>query len=221
MPPRQSRSCVIVVENLPVPFDRRVWQEAQALNRAGWRVSVICPANEDFPAKFEVIDDIAVYRHSLPLEARGVAPHFLEYAAALFHEFRLLIKVHRERGFSIIQACNPPDLIFLAAAPFKLLGKRFIFDQHDVGPELFVAKYGNKGFLYRALFVFRAAQLRDGGFRHHRQCDIQGHRRAPRRQVARGGRGRLRRARPQAHPSRRARAGTERRSANSCSAISA
>jgi glycosyltransferase involved in cell wall biosynthesis len=154
MPPSQSRSCVIVVENLPVPFDRRVWQEAQALNRAGWRVSVICPATEDFPAKFEVIDDIAVYRHSLPLEARGVAPHFLEYAAALFHEFRLLLKVHRERGFSIIQACNPPDLIFLAAAPFKLLGKRFIFDQHDVGPELFAAKFGNKGFLYRALLFF-------------------------------------------------------------------
>ena len=154
MSPRQSRSCVIVVENLPVPFDRRVWQEAQALNRAGWRVSVICPATENFPAKFEVIDDIAVYRHSLPLEARGVAPHFLEYAAALFHEFRLLLKVHRERGFSIIQACNPPDFIFLAAAPFKLLGKRFIFDQHDVGPELFVAKYGNKGVLYRALLFF-------------------------------------------------------------------
>ena len=115
---------------------------------------MICPATENFPAKFEVIDDIAVYRHSLPLEARGVAPHFLEYAAALFHEFRLLLKVHRERGFSIIQACNPPDFIFLAAAPFKLLGKQFIFDQHDVGPELFVAKYGNKGVLYRALLFF-------------------------------------------------------------------
>src|SRR5580704_2296100 len=109
MPPaRQPRSCVIVVENLPVPFDRRVWQEAQALNRAGWRVSVICPSNADFPAKIEVIDDIVIYRHSLPLEARGVAAHFLEYAAALLHEFRLLMKVHRERGFSIVQGCNPP-----------------------------------------------------------------------------------------------------------------
>ncbi len=153
-PPHQHRSCVIVVENLPVPFDRRVWQEAQALNRAGWRVSVICPSNAAFPAKFEVIDDIAIYRHSLPPEGRGVAAYFREYGAALFQEFRLLIKVHRERGFSIIQACNPPDLIFLAAAPFKLFGKRFIFDQHDVGPELFVVKYGNKGFLHRALLVF-------------------------------------------------------------------
>ena len=67
---------------------------------------------------------------------------------------RLLIKVYRERGFSIIQACNPPDLIFLVAAPFKLLGTRFIYDQHDVRPELFVVKYQNKGFLYKALMFF-------------------------------------------------------------------
>jgi glycosyltransferase involved in cell wall biosynthesis len=155
MPPaRQPRSCVIVVENLPVPFDRRVWQEAQALHRAGWTVSVICPTNDHFPKPFEVIDDIAIYRHALPPEGRGALAYFREYSTALFHEFRLLIKVHRERGFSIIQACNPPDLIFLAALPFKLIGKRFIFDQHDVSPELFVVKFGNKGFLYRALMFF-------------------------------------------------------------------
>ena len=155
MPPaRQARSCVIVVENLPVPFDRRVWQEAQALNRAGWTVSVICPTNADFPKPFEVIDDIAIYRHPLPPEGRGALAYFREYSTALLHEFRLLLKVHRERGFSIIQACNPPDLIFLAALPFKLIGKRFIYDQHDVSPELFIVKFGKKGFLYRALMVF-------------------------------------------------------------------
>jgi glycosyltransferase involved in cell wall biosynthesis len=155
MPPaRQARSCVIVVENLPVPFDRRVWQEAQALHRAGWTVSVICPANADFPKPFEVIDDIAIYRHPLPPEGRGAVAYFREYATALFHEFRLLFKVYRERGFSVIQACNPPDLIFLAALPYKLIGARFIYDQHDVSPELFLVKFGNKGFLYRALLFF-------------------------------------------------------------------
>jgi len=152
--PRQSRSCVIVVENLPVPLDRRVWQEAQALTRAGWAVSVICPATPDFPKRFEVIDDIAIYRHALPFEARGAPAYLVEYSAALFHQFRLLIKVHRERGFSIIQACNPPDLIFLPALPFKLMGKRFIFDQHDVAPELFMVKFGAKGVLHRALMFF-------------------------------------------------------------------
>ena len=154
MPSPQPRSCVIVVENLPVPFDRRVWQEAQALHRAGWTVSVICPTNDHFPKPFEVIDDISIYRHPLPPEGRGALAYFREYSTALFHEFRLLFKVHRERGFSIIQACNPPDLIFLAALPFKLIGKRFIFDQHDVAPELFVVKFGNKGVLYRALMFF-------------------------------------------------------------------
>jgi hypothetical protein len=78
-------------------------------------VSVICPTNADFPTRFEVIDDIAIYRHFLPLEGRGALAYLREYSTALFHEFRLLFKVHRERGFSIIQACNPPDLIFLGA----------------------------------------------------------------------------------------------------------
>jgi glycosyltransferase involved in cell wall biosynthesis len=165
MPPaRQPRSCVIVVENLPVPFDRRVWQEAQALSRAGWTVSVICPANANFPKRFEVIDDIAIYRHPLPPEGRGAVAYFREYSTALFHEFRLLIKVHRERGFSIIQACNPPDLIFLAALPFKLVGTWFIFDQHDVSPELFIVKFGAKGFLYRALTFFERMSYRTADY---------------------------------------------------------
>jgi glycosyltransferase involved in cell wall biosynthesis len=163
-PPRQPRSCVIVVENLPVPFDRRVWQEAQALSRAGWTVSVICPFNADFPKRFEVIDDIAIYRHPLPPEGRGALAYFREYSTALVHELRLLFKVHRERGFSIIQACNPPDLIFLAALPFKLMGKRFIFDQHDVSPELFVVKFGKKGFLYRTLAFFERMSHRTADY---------------------------------------------------------
>lgn len=155
-----DRSCVIVVENLPVPFDRRVWQEALALKRAGWRVSVICPATERYPRTSEEIDGIAIYRHALPLEARGSAAFLLEYSAALFHEFRLLLKVWRERGFHIIQACNPPDLIFLVAWPFKLIGKRFIFDHHDVNPELFEAKFGKKGLMHRLLTLFEKLTFR-------------------------------------------------------------
>jgi glycosyltransferase involved in cell wall biosynthesis len=150
----RERSCVIVVENLPVPFDRRVWQEAQALKSANWQVSVICPSTERYPAKFEELDGIAIYRHSLPLEARGIFAFFIEYPIALIQELRLLIKVYRERGFSVIQACNPPDFIFLAALPFKLLGVRFVYDQHDVSPELFVSKFGSKGIIYNMLLLF-------------------------------------------------------------------
>jgi glycosyltransferase involved in cell wall biosynthesis len=145
------RSCVIIVENLPVPLDRRVWQEANALRDAGWKVSVICPRTEKYPLEYEVIDGISIYRHPLPLEARGRFGFLAEYGAALFHETRLLAKVLRREGFDFIQACNPPDLIFLVAAPYRLLGKRFVFDHHDVTPELFTAKFGRKGVLHALL----------------------------------------------------------------------
>lgn len=159
-----ERSCVIIVENLPVPMDRRVWQEAQALKRAGWLVSIICPATKRYPQAFEELDGIAIYRHPLPLEARGRFAFLFEYGAALFHESRLLWKVWWQRGFKVIHACNPPDLIFLVALPFKLLGKRFVFDHHDVCPELFEAKFNRKGLVHRALLLaekctFMAADL--------------------------------------------------------------
>ena len=147
----KDKSCVIVVENLPLPFDRRVWQEANALKEAGWHVSVICPKNDKFPESYVCIDGIHIYRHSLPLEASGKIGFVMEYLAALFHEFRLLIKVYREQGFDVIQACNPPDLIFLVVWPFKLLGKKFIFDHHDICPELFAVKFERKGLLYKTM----------------------------------------------------------------------
>lgn len=152
------------MENLPVPFDRRVWQEAKALEAAGWKVSVICPLTERYPAKFEMIDNIAVYRHPLPLEASGTAGFIVEYGAALFHEALLLLRVYRERGFDIVQVCNPPDLLFMAAAPWKLLGKKLVFDHHDVSPELFVAKFGPRTILLNTLkalewLTFKCANL--------------------------------------------------------------
>jgi glycosyltransferase involved in cell wall biosynthesis len=145
-------SCVIIVENLPVPLDRRVWQEARALKEAGWRVFVICPATERFPARRETIDGISIFRHPLPLEARGMWGFIVEYAMALFHETRLLITIRRSYDFDVIQGCNPPDLIFLVALPWKLFGKKFVFDHHDVCPELMEAKFGKKRIL-RALLL--------------------------------------------------------------------
>jgi glycosyltransferase involved in cell wall biosynthesis len=144
-------SCVIVVENLSVPFDRRVWQEAQALQRTGWDVSVICPVSAQYPARREILEGIAIYRHPLPLEARGKLGFPVEYASALFHEGRLLLKIALSHGFDVIQVCNPPDLLFLNALPYKLLGKRLVFDHHDLCPELFEAKFSRKGLLHSLL----------------------------------------------------------------------
>ena len=147
----RGRRVLIIVENLPVPFDRRVWAEATSLVDAGYQVSVISPMMKGFTAPFEVIDGVHVYRHPLA-EAGSGAGYLREYLGALFHQFRLAFKVRRERGFDVIHACNPPDLIFLVAAVFKLFdGARFIFDHHDLCPELYEAKFGRRGPAYWAL----------------------------------------------------------------------
>ena len=152
----KRRKVLIIVENLPVPFDRRVWQEATTLERAGYGVSVICPTGKGHEARRETLKGIQIYRYRLPLEARGMAGYLIEYSSALVAQFYLSIKVLFQHGFDVIHACNPPDNIFLIGAFFKLFGKKFLFDHHDINPELFEAKFGKRGFLYRALlFVER------------------------------------------------------------------
>jgi glycosyltransferase involved in cell wall biosynthesis len=148
----ENKKVLMIVENLPVPRDRRVWQEAQALRDAGWEVSVICPATRAYPRGHKVIDGIHVWRHPLPAEGEGLAGYAREYSAALFWEFALAWRVWWTRGFDVIHACNPPETMFLVGGFFKLLmGKRFIFDHHDLSPELYVAKFGKRGFAHRAL----------------------------------------------------------------------
>jgi glycosyltransferase involved in cell wall biosynthesis len=164
MQPRQRR-VLIIVENLPSPFDRRVWQEAGALRDAGYLVSIICPTGKGFEKRFEEIDGIHIHRHPLPVEAEGAAGYALEYAAALFWEFVLAWKVLFGRGFDVIHACNPPDLIFIVGGFFKLLlRKRFLFDHHDINPELYEAKFGRRDLFYRLMLwverlTFRCADV--------------------------------------------------------------
>lgn len=140
---------LIIVENLPVPFDRRVWMEATTLHGAGYEVSVICPTGKGYEALYEIIEGIHVYRHPLPLETNSVAGYLREYAEALWAEWRLARRVWRERGFDVVHACNPPDLIFLIGVWFKLLhGTKFIFDQHDLNLELYESKFGGRHDLF-------------------------------------------------------------------------
>ena len=143
---------LIIVENLPVPFDRRVWSEATTLRDAGHTVSVICPKSPNYPQAHEVIDGIAIYRHPLPVEARGAAAYFIEYPIALLWEFLLALRIWRRHGFDVIHACNPPDLIFLIGLVLKIFaGKSFVFDHHDASPEVYEAKFGRRGFLWHLL----------------------------------------------------------------------
>jgi len=150
----------IVVENLPVPLDRRVWKEACALRDAGYRVSVICPKGRGFTAGYETLDGIEIYRHRV-WEASGVLGYLVEYSVALTAELLLALKVFSRTRFRILQACNPPDTIFLIGLLLKPLGVRFIFDQHDLGPELFEAKFGKRsGLLYRLARLFELCSFR-------------------------------------------------------------
>lgn len=149
----QGRRVLIIVENLPVPFDRRVWQEARTLHAAGAEVSVICPMAGEWTALYEMIEGVHIYRHPLNADGGGARAYLKEYLAALYWQTRLAWRVWRERGFDTIQGCNPPDLVFLVAAPFRLLGKRYIFDHHDLNPELYEAKFGKRGFFWHALRI--------------------------------------------------------------------
>ncbi|MEH1837105.1 MAG: glycosyltransferase family 4 protein [Nostoc sp.] len=147
-----SKKVVIIVENLPVPFDRRVWMEATTLIKAGYEVSVICPKGKGFEQEYEVIDQVHIYRHQMPPDISSVSGYLREYGTALFWEFRLAHRVWQERGFDIVHICNPPDLLFLVAGWFKLLkGVRVIFDHHDINLEMYEAKYGRRDIFYYGL----------------------------------------------------------------------
>jgi glycosyltransferase involved in cell wall biosynthesis len=142
MPVSPTAVCIIV-ENLPVPFDRRVWQEARALADAGYRVSVICPKMGMFQLAHETLEGIEIYRHPI-WEASGPLEYVLEYTWALMAELALAFRVYCKTPFRILHACNPPDSIFLIGWILRPLGVRFIFDHHDLNPELFEAKFSGK-----------------------------------------------------------------------------
>ncbi len=160
----KNKKVLIIVENLPLPFDRRVWQEANTLNNNGYKVSIICPKGKGYNHWHENINGINIYRHPLPFEANGAIGYALEYTSAIFWEFLLSLIILFKHGFKIIHACNPPDTIFIIALFYKLFGKKFIFDHHDINPELYIAKFGKKDFFYKIVcllekMTFRTANI--------------------------------------------------------------
>ncbi|WP_291334568.1 glycosyltransferase family 4 protein [Albidovulum sp.] len=149
-----GRRVLIVVENLPVPFDRRVWAEATTLAQHGYTVSVISPKGKGFEADYELLDGVHVYRHDLPPEGNSAGGYLREYGSALWNELRLALKVRRERGIDVLHGCNPPDLIFLVAWAMRPFGVRYLFDHHDICPELYEAKFDKRGLLWKAMRLF-------------------------------------------------------------------
>jgi glycosyltransferase involved in cell wall biosynthesis len=144
-----TKKILIIVENLPVPFDTRVWKEAASLRDSGYEVTVLCPRGKGYLQRHEVISGIHIYRHPMPREGNGAVGYLYEYGSALIWEFLYAWWIYMRRGFHVIQGCNPPDDIFLVVVPFKLFGVKYIFDHHDANPELYLSKYGKKGILYK------------------------------------------------------------------------
>ncbi|MFH8443179.1 glycosyltransferase family 4 protein [Streptomyces sp. NPDC018026] len=160
---RPGRRALILVENLSVPFDRRVWQEATTLRDAGWDVHVICPRGGKRDTEPEaVVDGVHIHRYPLRAATGGPAGYLREYGAALWHTARL---ARRVGPVDVVHACNPPDLLFLPALWLKRRGARFVFDQHDLIPELYLSRFGRgKDLLYRAVcalerWTYRAADV--------------------------------------------------------------
>ncbi len=160
---RTDRRALILVENLSVPFDRRVWQECTTLRDAGWEVHVICPRGAKRDTEPEaVIDGVRIHRYPLRAATGGPAGYLREYGSALWHTVRLARKVG---PVDVVHACNPPDLLFLPALWMKRHGARFVFDQHDLVPELYLSRFGRgKDLLYRGVcalerMTYRAADV--------------------------------------------------------------
>ncbi|MFQ3611828.1 MAG: glycosyltransferase family 4 protein [Fimbriimonadales bacterium] len=131
-------------------MDRRVWQESQALTEAGYEVSVISPRPPEEPEYME-LQGVHLYRYPLPPPTKSVFSFFREFTYCWFQTWRLARRVYKERGFDVIHTCNPPDTFWVIGRWYKRKGVKFVFDQHDLCPELFESRFQRKGILYKGL----------------------------------------------------------------------
>jgi glycosyltransferase involved in cell wall biosynthesis len=137
---------LVLVENLSVPFDRRVWQECRSLTAAGYRVSVVCPRGRKRDREaFARIDGVDIHRYRLRAATGGPLGYALEYGSALWHTRRLARRIARSRRIDVVHACNPPDLLLPAVAFLRRQGAAFVFDHHDLVPELCESRFGRSG----------------------------------------------------------------------------
>jgi glycosyltransferase involved in cell wall biosynthesis len=151
---------LIIVENMPVPRDRRVWLECEALVAGGYGVSVVCPRGPGEVSREEV-EGVRLYRYRPPPQPRGKFGYLYEYAYSFAMATALTFWVSVVDGFDAIQACNPPDIYFLLATPFRLMGKPFVFDHHDLSPELYMVRFGRRdGAVLRLLLLLERASMR-------------------------------------------------------------
>lgn len=145
---------LIIVQNLPVPFDRRVWLECQALVSAGYQVAVVCPKADGDPS-YEVVDTVELYKYRPYAPGGSKIGFVMEYVYSFLATARLTVKARRSGRFEVIQACNPPDIFWPIALVLRALDRsRFVFDHHDLCPELYTSRFPDGPKLpYKALLA--------------------------------------------------------------------
>jgi glycosyltransferase involved in cell wall biosynthesis len=161
-PDGRPRRILVISQNNSVPSDRRVWNEITALRAGGYHVSAICPKGERSDVlSFERRDGVDIHRFSQVTSGGGVAGYLREFTYALWHIRRLVRRVSRAAPFDVVHACNPPDILLFAALSQKRRGARFIFDHHDLSPELYLARFGRgKDIVYRLSLLVEALNFR-------------------------------------------------------------
>jgi glycosyltransferase involved in cell wall biosynthesis len=153
---------LIIVQNLPVPLDRRVWLECRTLVEAGHQVSVVCPKGPGDPSR-QVIEGVTIYKYQPYAPGGGAMGFVAEYIYSFAMTAWLVAKAWRHERFDVLQACNPPDIFWPLGIAFRALGCSFVFDHHDLCPELYESRFpGGPRPLYRCLralewMTFRSA----------------------------------------------------------------
>ena len=137
----RAKRVLIIVQNLPVPFDRRVWLECKALVAAGYDVSVVCPKGKNDPA-YEVIDTVRLYKYRPYAPGGSKASFIAEYVYSFLSTAWKTLLARRRGRFAVMQACNPPDIFWPIGIALRLAdGTKFVFDHHDLCPELFQSRF--------------------------------------------------------------------------------
>ncbi len=152
---------LMLLENNPYPGDRRVRLEALTLVAAGYQVTVISPGTPE-QARYEIVNQVHVYRYPQPSAGHGLIGFLWEYGFSMAATMVLSVIVLFREGFDVIHTHNPPDTFVLIAACYKLLGKRFIFDHHDLSPEMYHARLAGGGsrIVSRVLLFFEVLSCR-------------------------------------------------------------
>lgn len=154
---RRAPRVLVIIQNLPFRIDRRVRSECRELVAAGYGVTVVCPKETDDEPDHHDIDGVIVRSYPPPGATSGLISYLVEFVVCWWRAARLSARTHRAEGFDVIQACNPPDTYWLLGLLWKARGKRFVYDQHDLCPEVYEARFGKRGLLYRVLLLLERA----------------------------------------------------------------